>query len=85
MRKIIAAPTKVEFLQPELVLKNPQACCFSNPEVATKHLARTERLSYKDGTNYFTKNSCQEPSGPRIVKKIRSFLLKAAALILHHR
>jgi hypothetical protein len=70
-------PAKREFHQPKFVVKDPQACCLFNPEMATKHLARTERSFCRLRVNCFIKIIRQRRSGPGIVKHIRFPLLKS--------
>jgi hypothetical protein len=67
-----AAPREGGMFQAKLVVDDPQGRPRSNPEVATKHLARTERPFFKHRANCSHKAVCQGPSEPRTVK--RSFL-----------
>jgi hypothetical protein len=58
-------------------VKDPQARRFSNPEVAIKHFARTERPFFKHRSNDRRKFIRQGPFGSGIVKQIHFPLVKA--------
>jgi hypothetical protein len=66
-------------------MKDPQARRLFDPEVVTKHFARTEPAFYKDEGNCFTKIIRQGTSGPGIIKEIHSPLERAPPPILHRR
>jgi hypothetical protein len=51
-------------------------------EVATKHLAQTERLFFKHKASCSRRITHQGPSGPGIVKQIGSALVKASPPLL---
>jgi hypothetical protein len=63
-------------------MKNPPEHYFSNPEVAAKHFTPPKWLFCKHEANCFTKIIRQEPSGPAMVKQIRSPLVKASPPLL---
>jgi hypothetical protein len=56
----------MNFVQAKLVVRDWQANRLSNPELATKHLARTERPFFKHGANCSRKVIRQGPAGPGI-------------------
>jgi hypothetical protein len=74
---------KMESFQSWLVVMDPQTRRPSNLEVATKHLARTEWPFFKHRANCSRNIIRQEPSGPGIVKQIRSPLVKMSPPPLH--
>jgi hypothetical protein len=64
-------------------VKDPQARHLSNPEVATKTLARIEHPLFKHRTNCSRTIIRQGSSEPRVVKQIHSSLVKASPPLLH--
>jgi hypothetical protein len=66
-------------------VKDPHTCRLSSLEVVTKHPAGTERPFFKHRANYSRKIICQGPSGPGIVREIRSSLVKGPPPVLHCR
>jgi hypothetical protein len=77
-------PAKIDF-SIQACREGPQARRISNPEVETKHLARTERPFFKQRANCSRKIIRSGPSGPGIVKQIRSPLVKVSPPLLHCR
>jgi hypothetical protein len=69
----------MESFQAWFVVKDPQTRRPSNPEVATKHLARPKQLFFKHRANCSRNVIRQEPSGHGITKQIHSPLLKVSA------
>jgi hypothetical protein len=56
-------PAKIESFQSKPVMNDPQARRLPNPEVATKHLARTERPFFKHRANCSRNIICQFVKG----------------------
>jgi hypothetical protein len=75
----------MDFFQAKFVVKDPQVRRLSNPEVATKTLARIERPLFKRRANRSRIIIRQGSSEPRVVKQIRSPLVKASPPLLHSR
>jgi hypothetical protein len=76
-------PNEDGFFQAKSVVKSAQARRFPNPEVPTKHLARSERPFFKHRVDCSTKIASQGPSRLRIIKQVSSSFLKALAPFFH--
>jgi hypothetical protein len=73
------------FFQAKHVVNDLQSRGLSNPEIATKHLARTERPFFKHRGNCSRNIIHQEPSGLGIVRENRSPLVKESPPFLNYR
>jgi hypothetical protein len=73
----------MDFFQAKSIVKTLQAHSFPNPEVPTKHLARSEWSFFKHRVDCLTKIANQRSSRPRIIKQVSSSFLKALAPFFH--
>jgi hypothetical protein len=70
--KCVCNPTKMEFCQPSVIVKDSQACRLCNAEVPTENLTRQKWLFGEHWLNCLSKIVCDRPSPPR--SSMRSLL-----------